>query len=311
MKRAMAALAAMAAVLCLAGCELAQETAATPGITPSPTATPIPSPTPTIGIAAATATPSPTPLPSPSPTLAPTATPKRLAAAELAGLDNDKQGWGPGREVDERNRPVSALSYQEKYGEYGALFILPEAEEIYLTFDEGYENGYTASILDTLKDKGVKSVFFVTAFYVKQNPDLVRRMIDEGHVVGNHSWSHPSLPDKSLEEGREEIEKLHRYVAEQFGYEMELFRPPMGEFSERTLALAASLGYRSAFWSFAYADWDPDRQMDEAQALKKVLDAAHPGALYLLHAVSETNDAILGEAIDGLREAGYELAQLR
>lgn len=227
----------------------------------------------------------------------------------LDALSNQKNGWGQGTQVDEKNRPVSCDQYQEKYGKYGAVFIgKAEEKKIYLTFDEGYENGYTAKILDTLQQKKVPAVFFVTHDYVKRNPDLVKRMVAEGHTVGNHTWSHPSMPGVTTEQAKEEIQKLHDEVKEQFQYDMTLFRPPMGEFSERTLAITQSMGYKSVFWSYAYADWDPDNQMDPQKALEKVTKAAHPGAVYLLHAVSATNTEILGDFIDNLREQGYTLA---
>lgn len=225
----------------------------------------------------------------------------------LPTLDNTKLGWGQGTNKNEKNQPVGSIDYQEKYGKYDAYFIDQNEQNIYLTFDEGYENGYTASILDTLKEKQVKAVFFITYDYAKRNPELVQRMISEGHAVGNHTWSHPSMPTVSTEEAREEVLKLHEYVRDHFQYEMTLFRFPMGEFSEQSLALLQSLNYKSVFWSYAYADWDPDKQMEADTALKKLTDNAHGGAIYLLHAVSKTNAEILGQAIDALRSQGYNL----
>ena len=227
----------------------------------------------------------------------------------LAALSNQKRGWGQGYHVNEKNQPLSCLEYNQKFGEHAAVF-LTDREDILLTFDEGYENGYTASILDTLKEKKVRAVFFVTYDYVSRNADLVARMVAEGHVVGNHTWSHPSLPDKSAEEVAAEIGKLHDYVKEQFHYTMTLFRPPMGEFSERTLEVTKRQGYTSVFWSFAYRDYDVNNQPDPEQALTRITSAAHPGAIYLLHAVSQTNDAILGRVIDVLREQGYAFSTL-
>lgn len=221
------------------------------------------------------------------------------------GLDTQKLGWGPGGPVDENNRPDGATVYQEKYGQYAADFIRENNQNIYLTFDEGYENGYTDDILDTLQEKGVRAVFFVTMPYVQSEPELVQRMIDEGHIVGNHSVNHPSFPEISLEECRQEIMELHDYVKENFGYEMSLFRFPMGEFSEADLKVVQDLGYRSVFWSFAYRDWLVDEQPDPQEAIATIEDKCHPGAIYLLHAVSETNTQILGQVIDDLRGKGY------
>lgn len=228
---------------------------------------------------------------------------------ELEGLSTEKLGWGPGVTEDEK-RPYGSTAYQDKYGKYCAYYIAPDSEKIYLTFDEGYEaeGRYTEKILDTLQEKDVKGVFFITGDYARRNADLVQRMIDEGHVVGSHSWNHPSMPGQSLEKNAEELTKLHDYVKENFDYEMTLFRFPMGEFSEQTLALVQDMGYQSVFWSFAYKDWETDNQMDPDAALKTILGRSHPGAIYLLHAVSSTNAAVLGEAIDQLRAKGYTIA---
>lgn len=229
---------------------------------------------------------------------------------EFEALENTKQGWGQGRQVDNDNRPVSAVAFQNKYGKYNAIFIKENTNKIYLTFDEGYENGYTPTILDVLKERGVPAVFFVTYDYAKRQPDLVQRMIDEGHVVGNHSYTHPSMPTLSIQEAAIEITTLHNYINENFNYTMTLFRPPMGEFSERTLALTQSLGYKSVFWSFAYVDWNTRKQMGADKAYAKVVGGLHNGAVYLLHAVSKDNAEILGAFIDEAKKEGYQFAKL-
>ena len=227
------------------------------------------------------------------------------ASSYIAGtaLRNETIGWGLGKDRDDRNRPTDAVRAEEKYSSLGGRF-LTEDGKICLTFDEGYENGYTAAILDTLKEKGVKAVFFVTYDYCRTAPELVQRMIDEGHTVGNHTWSHPTMPELSSSEAKKEVMKLHEYVKDEFGYEMTLFRFPKGEFSERTLADVHDLGYTSMFWSFAYADWDTSKHTDPAEALAKIEDSTHSG-IYLLHAVSETNAQILGKLIDYWTEQGY------
>lgn len=227
--------------------------------------------------------------------------------AELESMSTKKTGYGPGTQVDDKNRPVGSVSLQKKLGKYEAYFIAPDDGNLYLTFDEGYENGYTASILDTLKEKNVKAVFFVTKAYCKSHPELVQRMVDEGHAVGNHSVSHLSMPTLSVEKMVEEVMGLHEYVKEHFGYEMHLFRPPMGEYSEQSLAVLHNLGYKTVEWSFAYYDYDTANQMDPAKAYDKVMDAAHSGGIFLLHAVSKTNTEILGDVIDGFREKGLNL----
>ena len=222
-----------------------------------------------------------------------------------SGLDTTKLGWGPGGPTDEKNRPSGATAYQEKYGKYDADFIAEDQMKIYLTFDEGYENGYTDDILDVLKEKQTPAVFFVTQPYVEAEPELVQRMIDEGHIVGNHSVNHLSMPTISMEDCRAEGMGLHECVKENFGYEMSLFRFPMGEFSEADLSLLQQLGYRSVFWSFAYRDWLVDEQPDPQQAIETIESKCHPGAIYLLHAVSQTNAQVLGQVIDDLRAQGY------
>lgn len=212
--------------------------------------------------------------------------------------------------MDDNNRPTSCLTFQQKYGKYDSYFIGENQKNVYLTFDEGYENGYTAKILDVLKEKKCPAVFFVTMPYVKENPELINRMIDEGHIVGNHTVNHPSMPSVSITKATQEIAELHDYVITHFDYKMTLFRPPRGEWSERTLALTQQLGYSSVFWSFAYQDWITDRQPDQSTALQKTVAAAHNGAIYLLHAVSSTNASILGNFIDGVREQGYVFSAL-
>ncbi|MGN0634391.1 MAG: polysaccharide deacetylase family protein [Oscillospiraceae bacterium] len=221
-------------------------------------------------------------------------------------LSTEKHGYGQGVQLDDKNRPTGALDFNSQYGKYNAEAIREDKKKMLLTFDQGYENGYTEKILDTLKAKKVKAVFFVLADYAEKNPELVKRMIDEGHIVGNHSVSHYSMPDLSAEQCREEIVGLHDYIKEEFGYEMTLFRPPMGEFSEQSLAVTKECGYKTMLWSYAYADWDTAAQPDPEQSKQKLISAAHEGAVYLLHSVSSTNAEILGDFIDGARANGFE-----
>ncbi len=231
-----------------------------------------------------------------------------LSREEIEQLPNKGDGWGFGYQRDEDNRPIYADPEQKKFGKYDAHFIKGKDEKVvYLTFDCGYENGYTGRILDTLKEKNVKAVFFVTMYYVKSEPELVQRMIDEGHVIGNHSNSHPSagMPSLSIDEQIADIQSLQDYVKKHFNYEMTLFRYPSGIYSEQSLALLQSMGFHTVFWSFAYGDYDPDNQMDPEEALGRVNGALHSGAIYLLHAISSTNDAILGDFIDHARSEGY------
>ena len=226
-------------------------------------------------------------------------------------LSTEKHGYGQGVQLDDKNRPTGALDFNANYGKYGATALREDKKNILLTFDQGYENGYTAQILDTLKEKKVKAVFFLLQDYAERNPELVQRMIDEGHIVGNHSVSHYSMPDLSVEECRQEIEGLQEYMKQNFGVTMKLFRPPMGEFSEQSLSVTKDCGLSTMLWSFAYADWDVNAQPDPAQAKEKLIGAAHEGAIYLLHSVSQTNAEVLGEVIDGIRDEGFEFEKLK
>lgn len=218
---------------------------------------------------------------------------------------NEKIVWGPGL-ADNHQRPADPVSLQESYGKLGGQFIMNDDKFICLTFDEGYENGYTPSILDTLKEKNVKAIFFVTFDFVKDNPQLIERMIDEGHIIGNHTYRHYTLDEVSEAEATEEIRFLDKYMKENFRYRMTLFRFPKGEFSEKTLALADDLGYKSVFWSFAYADWDVDNPADPKEAFNQITSHTHNGEIMLLHAVSKTNAEILGDVIDEVIKQGYQ-----
>lgn len=226
--------------------------------------------------------------------------------SELDEYDNKMVAYGVGNDVDSTNRPLGAMQAQEQYGDMQALFIGEAANKrLWLTFDEGYENGYTEKILDTLAAKGAKATFFITKDYAEKNPGLIKRMIDEGHTVGNHSYSHPSLPECSNEDIYNELMQLHKYISDNFGYDMYVMRPPRGEFSERVLACAKKLGYTTVLWSFAYQDWLVENQPDPDAAFDKITKKTHNGAVYLLHAVSKTNAEILPRVIDYWTENGY------
>lgn len=249
----------------------------------------------------------PEPEPEPEPEEEPTAMAATGEYAKYAELDSQRKDWGPGGPVDEKNRSQGSLAYNKLYGKYNATFLEEDSEKIYLTFDQGYENGYTPAFLDALKEKGVKGVFFLTGDYLRRQPELVQRMIDEGHVLGSHSDAHPDMPTLPLEEVWEDTASLHNMLVEQFHYEPKLYRFPAGAFNEQTLALIQDAGYRSVFWSFAYKDWEVDNQPDPTEALNKILNSAHPGGIYLLHTVSETNSLIIGDVIDGFLEKGFEI----
>lgn len=182
---------------------------------------------------------------------------------------------------------------------------------MYLTFDCGYENGYTSKILDVLKEKNVNAAFFCTLPQVKANPDLIKRMIDEGHIVGNHSVTHPSFAEISTEQMKTEIKGMEDYLKTNYNYCEPYFRFPKGEYTDTALKTIEELGYTSVFWSLAYADWDLNNQKGEDYAFQTVVSRFHPGAVILLHSVSPDNANALGRIIDEARNQGYEFCSLR
>lgn len=196
---------------------------------------------------------------------------------------------------------------------HGAIFLgNTERKELYLTFDNGYENGHTVRILDVLKEKKVPAAFFVTGHYIRDQAGLINRMVNEGHLIGNHSWSHPDMTQISSVRLKEELEKVKLEVAKLTGQkEMKFVRPPRGIFSERTLAVSSELGYTHVFWSIAYKDWDTKAQKGWNYAYEKVMAQLHPGAVILLHSVSEDNAEALGKIIDDARQKGYEFKSLQ
>lgn len=231
-------------------------------------------------------------------------TEKNAAVSSEYTLPNDKSGWGFKKlAADRPELTEKQISDMEKYG---CIYLDGEnGKSIYLTFDEGYENGYTAQILDTLKEQGVHAAFFVTGPYLKEQGALVERMVSEGHIVGNHTVNHPSMPDLGDEKARAEITALNDAFFEKFGVNMKYFRPPMGEYSERTLKIANDLGMRNVFWSFAYRDWEKGNQKGAAHAYGEVVKYLHPGCVMLLHAVSKDNADALADIIKYARSTGY------
>ncbi len=226
-------------------------------------------------------------------------------------LKNDCIGYSYG--VSKNGVPhENSLNAQKTFEKFGAIAIdtVCQTKNLYLTFDCGYENGYTSKILDTLKEKNVPAAFFCTFDFIKDNPDLVTRMILEGHIVGNHSTTHPSFPSLTREGMASEIEKTDNYLREHFGYSAPYFRFPKGEYSENALDLVSSIGYQSVFWSVAYADWDTSVIKGKEYATKTVTDRLHQGAIILLHSVSPDNAAAMGDIIDKARSDGYEFCSL-
>ncbi|HET7657374.1 MAG TPA: delta-lactam-biosynthetic de-N-acetylase [Bacillales bacterium] len=182
---------------------------------------------------------------------------------------------------------------------------------IYMTFDNGYEQGYTAKILDVLKKEHVPAAFFVTGHYLKSEPNLVKRMVKEGHIVGNHSWSHPDFTEVSNDKLKTELKKVKDKYKEITGRDdMIYLRPPRGVFSERTLALTHQLGYTNVFWSLAFKDWETNNQKGWRYSYDNVMKQIHPGAILLLHTVSKDNAEALPKIIEDLRKKGYSFKSL-
>lgn len=230
------------------------------------------------------------------------------------GLSTEKNGYSYG--VAKNGQPHTTSVNNQKYfadNGYHAVCLDTKSTEkvLYLTFDCGYENGYTAKILDTLQEKQVSAAFFCTLPQVKDNPELIARMINEGHIVGNHSVKHPSFPTLTRLRMAEEIKGMDDYLRTNFGYSEPFFRFPMGEYSDCALDLVGSLGYKSVFWSVAYADWDLDNQKGADYAFEMVTARLHPGAVILLHSVSPDNAAALGRIIDWAKQEGYVFHSLR
>lgn len=198
-----------------------------------------------------------------------------------------------------------------EYDAYYADTKNPGEKVLYLTFDAGYENGNVKSILDTLKDKGVSGAFFILSHFLTANPDLVKRMIDEGHLVCNHTARHHNMAKANESEMRRELSDLETLFRETTGREIaKYYRPPEGSFCWKNLAVAKEMGYATVFWSFAYADWANDKQPSPDFAVRKIRDNMHPGAVLLLHPTSETNAKILPYLIDCFRNEGYRFGTL-
>ncbi len=211
----------------------------------------------------------------------------------------------------QRPRADGSLSYIEKYDGY---YIGSDEQDkvIYLTFDAGYENGNVGKVLDVLKEKEVPAAFFVLSHLIEKDTALVERMFDEGHLVCNHTARHKDMSAVTeLAAFESELKALETVCLEKTGREMaKYYRPPEGKFSESNLCHAQQLGYKTVFWSFAYADWDNQKQMDTVAAKEKILSNLHAGEVMLLHPTSATNASILGEVIDQCRAQGYRFGTL-
>lgn len=222
---------------------------------------------------------------------------KGAVTASSWGLSFSKEG----------QTPSGPASIQQLQALDAAFVGNTEEKVLYLTFDAGYENGYTEQILDVLKKQNVKAAFFLVGDYLERNGDLVRRMVEEGHIVGNHTASHPDMSKISDKDGfakeLKEVEDLFREIT---GKELpKFYRPPQGIYSQSNLEHAQALGYKTVFWSLAYADWDNNKQPTRDYAFSKLMPRTHNGAVILLHATSKTNADILDELLTTWKNQGY------
>lgn len=232
----------------------------------------------------------------------------RLGAAEAAAGITD---WG--LSFQSEGAPPVANASQEYLRNLDALYVGDaNQKEIYITFDAGFENGNTERILDALKKHGVKATFFLVGNYFETQPELVKRMAEEGHTIGNHTYSHPDMSKiGDIQSFQTELQKNESLYRDILGSEMpKLYRPPQGKFCEENLKMAQQLGYSTVFWSLAYVDWYTDDQPTPEQAFSKLLPRIHPGAVVLLHSTSSTNAEILDELLTKWEETGYSFGDL-
>lgn len=229
-------------------------------------------------------------------------------------LNSAEKNWffKPQKDGKPSEEPPEVLELLKNYSGY---YLGDTSKKVlYLTFDEGYENGYTPKILDTLKANNAKAAFFVTTDYIKANPEIIKRMVEDGHLVCNHSDSHPSMAKKALQ-GKENFEgeftATEKAFEEVTGSKMQkFFRPPMGKYSELSMYYTKELGYKTIFWSFAYKDWIPNEQPSHEFARNKIMGRTHNGAIILLHAVSKTNADIMDSILKEWKTQGYEFKTL-
>ncbi len=219
--------------------------------------------------------------------------------------------WGLSFQEDGKT-PVTDVS-SEELAKYNAYYAKQTNEKVlYLTFDAGFENGNTPTILDALKKHHAPATFFVVGNYLNTSPELVKRMVDEGHIVGNHTYHHPDMSQISTKDAFEkEIMDVETKYKEITGKEMtKFYRPPQGKYSKSNLQMAKDMGYHTFFWSLAYVDWDQNNQPSREEAFDKLLRRVHPGAIVLLHSTSSTNGQILDELLTKWEEMGYTFRSL-
>ncbi len=223
----------------------------------------------------------------------------------------ESQDWGLG--FSEKGKPPTGMASAEELSKYQAYYLGDTAQKkLYLTFDAGYENGNTEPILDALKKHDVKATFFVVGHYLETAPELVKRMVEEGHTVGNHTYHHYDMSKIADQSSfQKEIKSVEEKYKEITGQEMvKYYRPPQGKYSLENLTMAKELGYHTFFWSLAYVDWNQDAQPTHEEAFEKLMERVHPGAVVLLHNTSSTNAEILDEVLSKWETEGYVFGTL-
>lgn len=225
--------------------------------------------------------------------------------------NTSEENWG--LNFSSEGQLPTANATQDELKQYDAYYIGDvDKKVIYLTFDAGYENGYTPKILDTLKKHNVSATFFIVGNYIKTSPELVKRMVEEGHHVANHTFSHPNMSNiSSMSYFRKELTDLEIAFEDLTGQKMiKYYRPPQGKYSISNLKMAKELGYKTFFWSLAYVDWNNDKQPTQEEAFKKLLGRIHPGSIVLLHNTSKTNAEVLDELLIKWDKMGYKFGTL-
>ena len=234
-----------------------------------------------------------------------------LAMGTILGGALETGAWG--LSFQREGAPPTGPASVEQLRAYDAAYLGDTTRKVlYLTFDAGYENGCTAKILDVLKKHQVPAAFFLVGNYLERNPDLVRRMVEEGHIVGNHTMHHYDMSKISDKETfTKELQNLEALYRQVTGQELQKFyRPPQGIYSETNLEMAKALGYKTVFWSLAYVDWNNDSQPTREQAMSKLLPRIHNGAVILLHSTSKTNAEILDELLTQWEKTGYSFQSI-
>ena len=224
----------------------------------------------------------------------------------------ENTNWGLGFKED--GKPPTGNASVADLAKHNAYYIGDTSKNIiYLTFDAGFENGNTEKILDSLKKHNVKATFFLVGKYIETSPELVERMVEEGHTIGNHTYSHPDMSKISDEESfKKELQSLESLYKETTGQELlKIYRPPQGKYCVSNLEMADKLGYKTIFWSLAYVDWYENKQPTKEEAFNKLLKRIHPGAIVLLHSTSKTNGDILDELLTKWEDMGYSFGEIK